>query len=135
MENHQTLQWRHGLCGSYQYGWCGPEGIVTGLEAIRETWEAGNGHGPHTVTFFVGDHHTVGNNVYKVVTIGIAHINAETRWRWCGEGGKPNGAGSSTICDYNHDGNIALAAATVMQNLANVQGVGYDRFIYRHIDQ
>jgi hypothetical protein len=122
------------------YGFCGPEGVVEGLMAIRETWEAGDGHGPHTVTFVVADHSSVGDHIHHSVTVGITHIKGGTRWRWCGEGDDPRGAGSSTICDY-HTGDrpeggsrevsLAMAASTVMMNLARIYGQHHDVMIFR----
>ena len=107
---------------SYENGWCGPEGIVAALRAIAES------SSPRTETFLVMDHHTKGDRLYGMETIGVGEIAGEKKWRWGGENGDPMGAGSHTICEYE---DIALAAATIALRLESLRSRQPGAYIYR----
>lgn len=106
----------------YNHEWCGPSGVVEGLRQVHYDWKP--------VTFIVADHHTKGDQVYHRAVVAAAVIDDEVRWRWCGEGDTPDGAGSSTICDFEPE-DFELAIATVMMNLATIQGRHPDSHIFR----
>ena len=108
---------------SYNAGWHGPSGVVEGLRDVSRNQEK-------TVTFLVAEHHSQGDRIYVRHLIGVASINGELRWRWCGEGDRPDGASSSTICDFDPE-NLEMVVASVMINLANVQGLYPGSHIFR----
>ena len=108
---------------SYNLGWIGPAGVVEGLRTVHNDWEK-------TVTFLVADHHTSGDEIYHRAVIGIAVINNEPRWRWCGENDDPHGAGSRTFCEHDLE-EFELAIATVMAELAYIKGRHPESTIYR----
>ena len=126
-QNDEAPLYLHSHGRSYNLGWCGPEGIIAGLKAIRAAWEL---QYISRTTFLIADHHTKGEQVYHVATIGITQINGELRWRWCGENDNPDGAGSSTICDYDPN-DLSLIATMVTFNLTTHQTNHQDTLIFR----
>lgn len=104
----------------------GYTGIVYGLHDVLYP---DPGDEDHTVTFAVIDHPRYGNVIHLTVTIGRCNIHGVMTWRWCGEGDKPDGAGSHALCATYEDQDLALAAAKVAGALSRYLDEG--RMIYR----
>ncbi len=82
----------------------GASGILAALAACKAT-------PGHVERFAVADHPNEGGTVRRLVTVGYAHIyDAGWRFRYCGEGDKPDGAGSCTLGNYLGDVNDAAVA-------------------------
>jgi hypothetical protein len=111
---------------SHDYGWCGPMAIVAGLRHVLVNYGAAD----NTVTFLVADHPLYGKALHMRQVVGIAVVDTRERWRWCGEGDKPMGANSSSICDFDPD-SLAEVVAEVACRLAICVGRHRDARIYR----
>lgn len=98
---------------SFFPGRCGPDSIVAGLQSILDGEN-------ETVTWVASQHPREGNEVYATITIGRAVIDGVLTWRYCGEGRKPDSAGSHALCASGDSQDLALAAARLACLLGSI---------------
>jgi hypothetical protein len=109
----------------FENGWSGIDSIYQGLKDILDGKQ-------ETVTFIIADHpikHTQ-EKVHKTYTIGRCLIDDVLCWRWCGERGLPDSAGSHAVCASWNEQDLALAVGVVAYTLAR-DCQEFDAWIFR----
>lgn len=86
----------------FQPGNCGAQAVVS---AVKEALASPG----KVVELIVADHPNYGREVYFSQLLGVGYVNGAPALRYCGEGGKPLGASSSSVISSGGEESLDVA--------------------------